>query len=175
MVGHSEGHKPANWQLQSSFTHTNTAGWLNDCLQLCQRKLHLCRVPRAIRLMRYLQLQKYLNLPQKDKVIAEYVWIDGSNGIRSKSKVSSFEFHPSNKALSAPRHLRASWGGIGTFSNLDSGFCTCSHHSWCHRNPRMQELDIVSTAAALCDLTVQRSFPSVWRSLSATSAHQAPR
>ena len=40
--------------------------------------------------MRYLQLQKYLSLPQKDKVIAEYVWIDGSNGLRSKSKVSSF-------------------------------------------------------------------------------------
>jgi len=31
-------------------------------------------------------LQKYLALPQSGKVIAEYVWIDGSNGIRSKSK-----------------------------------------------------------------------------------------
>lgn len=40
--------------------------------------------------MRHFQLQKYLSLPQKDKVIAEYVWIDGSNGIRSKSKVSYF-------------------------------------------------------------------------------------
>ncbi|KAF2628640.1 glutamine synthetase [Macroventuria anomochaeta] len=44
-------------------------------------------------------LQKYLSLPQKDKVIAEYVWIDGSNGIRSKSKtlfkkVSSLEDLP---------------------------------------------------------------------------------
>lgn len=36
------------------------------------------------------QLQKYLDLPQKGNVMAEYVWIDGSNGIRSKSKVSSF-------------------------------------------------------------------------------------
>jgi len=35
-----------------------------------------------------LQLKKYLDLPQKGKVMAEYVWIDGSNGIRSKSKVS---------------------------------------------------------------------------------------
>lgn len=35
-----------------------------------------------------LQLQKYLKLEQKGKVIAEYIWIDGSNGIRSKCKVS---------------------------------------------------------------------------------------
>jgi hypothetical protein len=41
--------------------------------------------------MRHFQLQKYLALPQKGKVIAEYVWIDGSNGIRSKSKVSTFQ------------------------------------------------------------------------------------
>lgn len=34
------------------------------------------------------QLEKYLRLPQKGKVIAEYVWIDGSNGVRSKCKVS---------------------------------------------------------------------------------------
>jgi len=34
------------------------------------------------------QLEKYLKLPQNGKVIAEYVWIDGSNGIRSKCKVS---------------------------------------------------------------------------------------
>jgi hypothetical protein len=40
--------------------------------------------------MRHLQLQKYLSLPQSGKIIAEYVWIDGSNGIRSKSKVSNF-------------------------------------------------------------------------------------
>ncbi|KAF2874409.1 glutamine synthetase [Massariosphaeria phaeospora] len=31
-------------------------------------------------------LAKYLKLPQNGKVIAEYVWIDGSNGLRSKSK-----------------------------------------------------------------------------------------
>ncbi|KAF2643599.1 glutamine synthetase [Massarina eburnea CBS 473.64] len=31
-------------------------------------------------------LEKYLRLPQKGKFIAEYVWIDGSNGLRSKCK-----------------------------------------------------------------------------------------
>ncbi|KAF2750032.1 hypothetical protein M011DRAFT_465680 [Sporormia fimetaria CBS 119925] len=31
-------------------------------------------------------LEKYLKLSQGGKVIAEYVWIDGSNGLRSKSK-----------------------------------------------------------------------------------------
>jgi hypothetical protein len=40
--------------------------------------------------MSHFQLQKYLSLPQSGKIIAEYVWIDGSNGLRSKSKVSNF-------------------------------------------------------------------------------------
>lgn len=40
----------------------------------------------------YFQLEKYLKLSQGGKVIAEYVWIDGSNGIRSKSKVSLHSF-----------------------------------------------------------------------------------
>ncbi|KAK9459359.1 uncharacterized protein V1516DRAFT_679682 [Lipomyces oligophaga] len=31
-------------------------------------------------------LAKYLELPQKGKVIAEYVWIDGSNGLRTKGR-----------------------------------------------------------------------------------------
>lgn len=39
------------------------------------------------------QLQKYLDLPQHGKVIAEYVWIDADGGTRSKSKVSII--HPS--------------------------------------------------------------------------------
>jgi len=31
-------------------------------------------------------LQKYLDLPQNGAVMAEYIWIDGSNGLRSKCK-----------------------------------------------------------------------------------------
>ncbi|KAK9380832.1 uncharacterized protein V2V93DRAFT_369680 [Kockiozyma suomiensis] len=31
-------------------------------------------------------LAKYLDLPQKGKVIAEYVWIDGTNGLRTKGR-----------------------------------------------------------------------------------------
>jgi len=31
-------------------------------------------------------LEKYLKLPQKGSVIAEYVWVDASNGVRSKCK-----------------------------------------------------------------------------------------
>jgi hypothetical protein len=34
-----------------------------------------------------LQLQKYMDLPQQGCVQAEYIWIDGSNGVRSKTKV----------------------------------------------------------------------------------------
>jgi hypothetical protein len=56
--------------------------------------------------MRDLQLQKYLSLPQGGKVIAEYVWIDGSNGIRSKSKVSNFPRRFSIPTQHALRHLR---------------------------------------------------------------------
>ena len=30
---------------------------------------------------------KYINLDQKGGYMAEYIWIDGSNGVRSKTKV----------------------------------------------------------------------------------------
>ena len=39
------------------------------------------------------QLQKYLNLPQRGQVIAEYVWIDATGGTRSKCKVSRSPNH----------------------------------------------------------------------------------
>lgn len=31
---------------------------------------------------------KYMRLDQKGSIMAEYVWIDGHNGLRSKTKVS---------------------------------------------------------------------------------------
>ena len=34
-------------------------------------------------------LAKYMKLEQKGKVLAEYIWIDGSNGLRNKTKVST--------------------------------------------------------------------------------------
>lgn len=34
-------------------------------------------------------LAKYMSLDQKGKVLAEYIWIDGSNGLRNKTKVSN--------------------------------------------------------------------------------------
>lgn len=30
---------------------------------------------------------KYMKLDQKGSVLAEYIWIDGSNGVRTKTKV----------------------------------------------------------------------------------------
>lgn len=54
-------------------------------------------VPRPVLMRHLLQLRKYLDLPQKGKVMAEYVWIDGSNGIRSKSKVSLGNATPSSE------------------------------------------------------------------------------
>lgn len=35
---------------------------------------------------------KYGRLDQKGSVMAEYVWIDGTNGLRSKTKVRSKQF-----------------------------------------------------------------------------------
>jgi hypothetical protein len=70
--------------------------------------------------MRHLQLQKYLNLPQKGSVIAEYVWIDGSNGLRSKSKVSTFQFMPQTRRYRGSGHLQASWGETAQSSFLGS-------------------------------------------------------
>lgn len=37
-----------------------------------------------------LQMAKYMALPQQGSVQAEYIWIDGDNGVRSKTKVSGY-------------------------------------------------------------------------------------
>lgn len=37
---------------------------------------------------------KYMDLEQKGYSMAEYIWIDGSNGVRSKTKVRDLPFGP---------------------------------------------------------------------------------
>lgn len=159
---------------------TDIAGWLINHLQHGNGKIPPCRVPRPTRLMRHLQLQKYLSLPQKDKVIAEYVWIDGSNGLRSKSKVSNFRLSLIQKHH---HHCAAAFVHIVGVKRRNQrpfpGSCTCSHHSWCHRSHTCKELDIVSRSDALCDLTAaQRSLLSVlafpYRRLQPTKPHDNP-
>ena len=39
-------------------------------------------------------LAKYMKLDQKGKVLAEYIWIDGHNGLRNKTKVSTLFSSP---------------------------------------------------------------------------------
>jgi hypothetical protein len=59
------------------------------------------------------QLEKYLKLPQNGKVIAEYIWIDGSNGLRSKCKVSMLNSsykHCATRRQGALRHACANRG-----------------------------------------------------------------
>ena len=95
--------------------------------------------------MRHLQLQKYLSLPQKGSVIAEYVWIDGSNGLRSKSKVSAFLFCSLKQSIpnNAAFTRLAGWIGEPNRASHD----TRSQRSWCHRTqsePSYAGLDIVS-------------------------------
>lgn len=125
--------------------------------------------------MRHLQLQKYLSLPQKGSVIAEYVWIDGSNGLRSKSKVSTFSL-----CLTIRRYRGCGiceHGVEAAQSELSLGALYLQSAFLVPQSPRMLELDIVSSVAALCDLTVQQSLPSVgvpYRRLQPTKPHDTP-
>jgi hypothetical protein len=68
----------------------NDKGSLRNYLQLHQRKLDCPqnRSDNPIVLTRA-QLKKYMDLDQKGNIMAEYVWIDATGGVRSKSKVSS--------------------------------------------------------------------------------------
>jgi hypothetical protein len=50
------------------------------------------------------QLQKYLSLDQKGKVIAEYVWIDSTGGTRSKSRVGPPSFFLTKHETFDDRH-----------------------------------------------------------------------
>jgi hypothetical protein len=94
-------HQKWDGKLKGDITHTYFAGWINNHLQHGNCKLlPVSRASSELELMRDLQLQKYLNLPQKGQVIAEYVWIDGSNGLRSKSKVSAFLFCSLKQSIS---------------------------------------------------------------------------
>ena len=45
---------------------------------------------------------KYMKLDQKGKVMAEYIWIDGSNGVRSKTKVRECTLSQYSFTLSGP-------------------------------------------------------------------------
>jgi hypothetical protein len=116
--------------------------------------------------MRHLQLQKYLSLPQGGKVIAEYVWIDGSNGLRSKSKVSNFphQFLLHTHIHDALRHLRHFRRSLGSFELL----CCVSqlwledqHSSKPHRDARLRgacsNWGLYALLVLLCDLMRRRS------------------
>lgn len=55
---------------------------------------------------------KYMSLDQKGYTMAEYIWIDGSNGVRSKTKVRGVLVAPTYSlnarlpAISAPMKLQ---------------------------------------------------------------------
>jgi hypothetical protein len=113
--------------------------------------------------MRHLQLQKYLSLPQSGKVIAEYVWIDGSNGLRSKSKVSNFprRFLLHTHTHDALRHLRRLLGMFGLFCRVSQLRLEDQHSSNLHHDthPRgaCSNWALYALLLLLCDLMRRRS------------------
>lgn len=52
-----------------------------------------------------MQLNKYLKLDQKGKIMAEYVWVDAIGETRSKSRVSAIPFTAKKKARFSTRPL----------------------------------------------------------------------
>jgi hypothetical protein len=83
------------------------AGDLNDSFVYCERESstlqHFSSLSRASLKMydnenmapvsNTAQLMKYMKLDQKGTAMAEYIWIDSTGGVRSKSKVSHKLFY----------------------------------------------------------------------------------
>lgn len=59
-------------------------------------------------------LAKYMKLEQKGKVLAEYIWIDGSNGLRNKTKVSITTLLLRSREMSVVEMRRHSGTGVPT-------------------------------------------------------------
>lgn len=56
---------------------------------------------------------KYMGLDQKGYTMAEYIWIDGSNGVRSKTKVRVLlNFPPRTASMQASSYF---WCGRGSY------------------------------------------------------------
>lgn len=62
-------------------------GRINHCLQYGECKPEPLRSSNATSLLTVIQLMKYMDLDQKGYSMAEYIWVDGNNGVRSKTKV----------------------------------------------------------------------------------------
>ena len=77
----------------------------------------------------YLQLAKYMKLDQKGSAMAEYVWIDGSNGLRSKTKVSCTRKMPPQLATLPSRSASTSDHPTVTLKrrHWKVGHCTQPH------------------------------------------------
>lgn len=111
-----------------------------------------------------MQLQKYLKLDQKGKIMAEYVWIDAAGEVRSKSRVSFYV--PLN-----PPDPRTPWDmarpscpiqhtPLGGLATLSLSLCL-PHHLICGRPCRS-------------DMIRQTEWrPRIWKRNGATAGIQA--
>ena len=70
----------------NSFSDLTFSPELRDRLKY--RKCWLSKARTSKNTKQLLQVMKYMRLDQKGSFMAEYVWIDGHNGLRSKTKVS---------------------------------------------------------------------------------------
>ncbi len=118
--------------------------------------------PRKHWLTSSLQLAKYMKLDQKGKVLAEYIWIDGTNGLRNKTKVSTFLesalYHESHSGMRTrdlllPRRTQSSmladiqrshiamlqWGAAAAASHEMCGLSTKISHRYrgCAAHPKL--------------------------------------
>jgi len=75
------------YELYSPDYHT---GRINYRLQYGECKAEHLRTSFATSLLTVIKLMKYMDLDQKGYSMAEYIWVDGNNGVRSKTKVRAF-------------------------------------------------------------------------------------
>lgn len=96
-----------------------------------------------------------MELPQKGFSMAEYIWIDGHGGVRSKTKVRVL--------VTATRPYDPHTASMHTLCTILQPFAPAQNMSWCHRSALIGRADSkISLGAELNASTIRaRSATSV--------------